>query len=62
MKVIYKHDPRIKGNESAISVIKWCRKNFGDRGTGWDFALMGNVVNVEIWNEKYQTMWVMWKG
>mgnify|MGYP003350353866 CR=1 FL=1 len=41
--------------------IKWCRRNFGDRGDGWDFTGGGKIVDVLIWSSKLITMWEIWQ-
>ena len=53
-KVIFK----IKGNPKTV--IQWCRRNFGDRGDGWDFS-GGENVEVIIWSSRLVTMWEMWQ-
>jgi ectoine hydroxylase-related dioxygenase (phytanoyl-CoA dioxygenase family) len=54
---------RVRANDStdSIEIIKWCRRNFGTRGDGWDFS--GNMRNVEIaiWSSRLITMYRMWK-
>ena len=54
---------RVKAGNSTDSaeLIKWCRRNFGSRGDGWDFS--GTVRNVEIaiWSSRLITMYRMWK-
>ena len=54
-KVIF----QCKGNPAEI--IKWCRRNFGQRGDGWDFA--GGLKNVEIiiWSSKLIMMYTLWQ-
>lgn len=42
-------------------VIKWCRRNFGNRGDGWDFYGTTKGYTVEIWSSKLITMYRMWK-
>lgn len=42
--------------------IKWCRRNFGARGDGWDFyGRHGKQYAVEIWSTKLIVMWKLWK-
>ena len=43
-------------------VIKWCRRNFGERGDGWDFTAGRKHVKVIIWSSKLITMWEMWQN
>lgn len=47
--------------EDPSVIIKWCRKNFGQRGEGWDFILNNGRIIIEIWNPKYITMYEMFK-
>ena len=50
---------KVKGDK--YEVIKWCRRNFGDRGDGWDFS--GNKdLEVTIWSSKLVTMWELWRN
>lgn len=49
-----------KRNEDPSKVIKWMRRNFGDRGRGWDFHLAGGNIIVEIWENKFKTMYELW--
>lgn len=48
----------VKGNPTEV--IKWCRRNFGERGDGWDFS-GGTKVEVTIWSNKLKFMWEMWQ-
>jgi len=54
-KLIFK----VKGN--PIEVISWCRRNFGDRGDGWDFSGSTKSLEVIIWSSRLITMWEMWQ-
>lgn len=54
--------------------IRWCRKEFGDRGDGWDFGLGRRGLywsgpgprrahgHIEIFNAKLLMMWKLWHG
>ena len=42
--------------------IKWCRRNLGERGVAWDFWLAGNVLYIEIWDDKAKFIYEMWKN
>lgn len=44
-----------------VDVVRWCRRNFGDRGDGWDFTAGTKSVEIKIWSSKLITMWKMWK-
>lgn len=46
--------------EDPTKIVKWLRRNFGERGTGWDFHLNKKCVIVEIWELKFVTMYEMW--
>ena len=56
MKRVRREHPCGKGKENASELIRWCRRNFGERGVGWDFTLHNNCVILEIWDEKLLTM------
>lgn len=43
------------------TVLKWCRRNFGDRGDGWDFSGGTKNIEVTIWSSKLQVMWELWQ-
>lgn len=46
--------------EDPTKIVKWLRRNFGERGSGWDFHLNQNCVIIEIWEPKFLTMYEMW--
>ena len=48
-----------KGDPTQI--IKWCRRNFGSRGDGWDFMGGTRHVQVTIWSSRLITMWELWQ-
>lgn len=48
----------VKGDPTQT--IKWCRRNFGDRGDGWDFTAGTRKVEVNIWSTKLITMYELW--
>ena len=48
----------VKGD--PIHTIKWCRKNFGERGDGWDFTAGTRHVQLTIWSSKLITMYELW--
>lgn len=51
---------KIKGDPHTV--IKWCRRNFGDRGDGWDFYSAGKEgYIVQIWSTRLLTMWELWQ-
>jgi len=47
-------------NEDPSVIVKWCRRNFGQRGSGWDFYLNQGRVIIEISDSKYKVMYEMW--
>jgi hypothetical protein len=47
--------------DDPVTVIKWCRRNFGARGDGWDFYGVGRKCTVVIWSSKLITMWYLWQ-
>lgn len=58
------HDHRgmtfvVKGDIKEI--IKWCRRNFGNRGDGWDFSGGTKHVQITIWSSRLITMWELWQ-
>lgn len=48
---------RYENDENIIETIKWCRKNFGNAGDGWDFTGTMHRSTVYIWNSRLLTMW-----
>lgn len=50
---------RCKGDPTAV--IKWCRKNFGNRGDGWDFSGSGKTLDITIWSSRLITMYTLWQ-
>jgi hypothetical protein len=55
-KIIFK----VKGDPKTV--IQWCRRNFGDRGDGWDFSGGTKSLEVTIWSSRLITMWEMWQN
>lgn len=55
-KVIF----RCKGD--PITIIKWCRRNFGNRGDGWDYSGGTKNVDITIWSSKLITMYELWQN
>lgn len=55
-KKMYVYD---KGNNTEH--IKWCRRNLGERGDGWDFAGGYKNITIIIWSSRLQTMYEMWQ-
>jgi hypothetical protein len=58
-KTIYHYDYRYR-KEDPSKMVKWLRKNFGERGLGWDFSISNGCVIVEIIDSKYKTMYNLW--
>jgi hypothetical protein len=52
---------RAIGDDPTI-LVKWCRKNFGERGVGWDFTFMSRRVTIQIWEPRFITMYEMWQN
>jgi hypothetical protein len=48
--------------DNPLEVIKWCRKNFGNRGDGWDFSGSAKTVDITIWSSKLITMYELWQN
>ena len=59
-RVQYLYDCRGKKEDPAV-IVKWCRRNFGERGVGWDFLLTSGNVTIILWNDKFKTMYELWK-
>ena len=49
------------GNKDSLTHIKWCRRNLGERGDGWDFAGSGKSLTIFMWSTKLQFMYAMWQ-
>ena len=56
----YIRDCRYHKEDPSI-IVKWMRRNFGERHQGWDFSLVGGCVTIEIWDDKFKTMYEMWQ-
>jgi hypothetical protein len=48
--------------DDPIKVIKWCRRNFGNRGDGWDYEGIGNKVVISVWSSKLLVMYELWQN
>ena len=59
-KKSYYYDTNKKGNAEPVVIVKWMRRNFGERGEGWDFTFCGGRVIIDIWSPRLQTMYEMW--
>ena len=51
----------IKKKEDPSIIVKWCRRNFGERGVGWDFLFISGNVTIVLWDDKFKTMYELWK-
>ena len=60
-KTIYKIDYRHRKGYPNDH-IKWCRRNMGQRSSGWDFMWVGELLIIEIWDEKLKFMYEIWKN
>ena len=53
-----------KETPNPVKLIKWMRRNFGERGSGWDFDGCGTertgTIKILIWDQKMQVMYEMW--
>ena len=56
----YLRDCKYHKEDPAI-IVKWMRRNFGERHQGWDFSLAGGCVAIEIWDDRLMTMYEMWQ-
>ena len=57
----YVYDTTSPGNDSPVDMVKWLRRNFGNRGEGWDFTFSKKRVIIEIWRPELCTMYMMFK-
>lgn len=60
-KITYFYDFRYRKEDPSV-VVKWLRKNFGERGHGYDFYLnfKGGTVQIEVWDDKLKFMYEIW--
>ena len=56
----YIRDCRYHKEDPSI-IVKWMRRNFGERHQGWDFSLVGGCVTIELWDNRLITMYEMWQ-
>lgn len=59
-RVQYVYDCKKKKEDPTV-IVKWCRRNFGERGVGWDFLFSSGNVIIVLWNDKFKTMYELWK-
>ena len=59
-RVQYVYDCKGKKEDPSV-IVKWCRRNFGERGVGWDFLLTSGNVTIVLWDDKFKTMYELWK-
>lgn len=59
-KTIYNRDCRYY-KEDPVTIVKWLRRNFGERHQGWDFSMISGMIVIEIWDSKLEFMYEMWK-
>ena len=55
----YRYDCKFRKEDPSI-IVKWCRRNFGQRGSGWDFRLISGLIEIDIWDDKYKVMYELW--
>jgi hypothetical protein len=60
-KIQYVYDCK-KKKENPTDIVKWCRRNFGERGVGWDFLFISGNVTIILWDDKFKTMYELWKN
>jgi hypothetical protein len=53
---------RPRAGETVVQHLKWCRQNLGERGVGWEFHGAFANTQIEIWEPRLITMYVMWQG
>lgn len=59
-KTQYVYDCKGKKENPSV-IVKWCRRNLGERGMGWDFLLTSGNVTIVLWDDKLKFMYEMWK-
>ena len=59
-RTVYNRDCRYHKEDPTI-IVKWMRRNFGERHQGWDFSLISGCVTIELWDDKFITMYEMWQ-
>ena len=59
-RTVYVRDCSYHKEDPSI-IVKWMRRNFGERHQGWDFSLVGGCVTIEIWDDRLITMYEMWQ-
>lgn len=60
-KILYTYDYTFHKTDPKDH-IKWCRKNMGERGSGWDFHTNQGTIVVEVWDDKLKFMYELWKN
>jgi hypothetical protein len=48
--------------ENPEIIVRWLRRNFGERGNGWDWYLASGKVCIEITEPKYVVIYELWHG
>lgn len=46
--------------ENPTEIVKWLRRNLGERGRSWDFSFVGGKVSVDIFDDKAQVIYELW--
>jgi hypothetical protein len=59
-RVQHVYDCKSKKEDPSV-IVKWCRRNFGERGSGWDFLLTSGNVTIILWEDKFKTMYELWQ-
>ena len=49
-------------DKNVLETLKWCRRNFGNRGDGWDFTGTDKKVTITIWSARLLTMFEICKN
>ena len=58
-KITYSYDCSFH-KKNPNEMVKWLRRNFGERGAGWDFMFSNNCVIVTIWKDEFKVMYELW--
>ena len=46
--------------ENPTEIVKWLRRNLGERGKSWDFSFIKGNVSVDIFDDKAQVIYELW--
>ncbi|NDB83889.1 MAG: hypothetical protein EB127_14375 [Alphaproteobacteria bacterium] len=61
MHKTFVYDCRSKKENPEI-IVRWLRRNFGERGKGWDWYIASGKVCIEIAEPKFVVMYELCHG